>query len=109
MVSEPVKDGVVHQVNTIPQWLLPLWANWPLVVLGVVVIVIMLVTLLRLAPQIQRKLQALDVKMGTIGDLVGENRTKTLQLLQGLRTDVCNLNDRVGLLEKKPTSDYGDL
>lgn len=102
MVPEPsVTEGVVHQVNTIPPWLLPLWANWPMVVLGLVVILIMLVAMFRLAPRIQWRLQALDSKMSVIVDQVGDYRTKTMQELQGLRSDVQSLNGRVVLLEEK--------
>lgn len=64
-------------------------------------IILMLISLLRIAPKIQVGFQRLGHKMEDLGDRVSDHRAKTMQELQGLRSDVQNLNHRVILLEEK--------
>jgi len=108
MVSEPALEGVVRQVNTIPQWLLPLWANWPLVFLGVVgitILLIMMVGVMRITPKLRIGLTRLTQKMDSLGDQLGNHRESTQQELRDLRVDVRHLSDRVVLLEDKRPED----
>lgn len=101
MVSEPaVAENVVRQVNTIPQWLLPLWANWPLVFLGVIMIIIMLVGLFRMSARLTVVLR-LDQKLDSLGNQMGSHRATTVQELLTLRSDVQQLSERVVLLEER--------
>jgi len=101
MVADPaVNQGVSQQVDALPTWLLPLWANWPLVLEGLVMLGVMLFVLVRISPTLKHGFQNLTQKMIHLDEQVGTYRRDTKEDFTGLHLEISELKERVLHLEE---------
>ncbi len=100
MPEQPiVQRTVTEQVDAIPAWILPLWANCLLVLLGLIVIGLMLFMIHRSVSVFRGFFNAMSQKLADIGDRVGHLRQDTLNNMEGLHHEVRKLSRRVSALE----------
>lgn len=96
--------GISQQIDAIPSWLLPLWANWPLVVLGVIGIGFLFITVLvmtRISVSIKAGIFGLTQKMATLGDQMGIHRQNTRDNFLDLSQKIDEMNLRIASLEEQ--------
>lgn len=99
VVDQSTNREVVQQVSSFPSWLLPLWANWPLILLGIVGLVVLIYGMKKFIP-ILTSLQALTQKVGLLSDQMGYVRRETFSNLQSIRRDLDTISHRVDLVER---------
>ncbi len=100
MSADPtVNASVAQQVDAFPAWLLPLWANWPVVLLGMIGIGVLIVGLRSVTP-ILKNLQNLTSKMSNLNDQIAYYRRDTQDNLYGLRREIQQLNQRLSSVEE---------